>query len=134
MLSADPTSVFCVCVVQVLTWLVLPFFQVYADAGDFTVGGRCMTSIRENGLLYGLAGAAGRDCDVLPLAPRASGGCCLPCLAEQALVSSDAGVWCLRQTVVACMLVPALPVTCAPSTDAVGMNNAVDCAGGRQPG
>jgi hypothetical protein len=60
MLFADLTSVFCVCVVQVLTWLVLPFFQVYADAGDFTVGGRCMTSIRENGLLYGLAGAAGR--------------------------------------------------------------------------
>jgi hypothetical protein len=45
--------------VQVLTWLVLPFFQVYADAGDFTVGGRCMTSLKENGLLYGLAGAAG---------------------------------------------------------------------------
>lgn len=44
---------------QVLTWLVLPFFQVYADAGDFTVGGRCMTSLKENGLLYGLAGAAG---------------------------------------------------------------------------
>jgi hypothetical protein len=45
--------------VQVLTWLALPFFQVYADAGDFTVGGRCMTSLKENGLLYGLAGAAG---------------------------------------------------------------------------
>jgi hypothetical protein len=43
----------------VLTWLVLPFFQVYADAGDFTVGGRCLTSLKENGLLYGLAGAAG---------------------------------------------------------------------------
>lgn len=46
-------------VLQVLTWLVLPFFQVYADAGDFTVGGKCMTSLKENGLLYGLAGAAG---------------------------------------------------------------------------
>jgi hypothetical protein len=45
--------------VQVLTWLVLPFFQVYADAGDFTVSGRCLTSLKENGLLYGLAGAAG---------------------------------------------------------------------------
>jgi hypothetical protein len=44
---------------QVLTWLALPFFQVYSDAGDFTVGGRCMTSLKENGLLYGLAGAAG---------------------------------------------------------------------------
>jgi hypothetical protein len=30
----------------VLTWLVLPFFQVYADAGDFTVGARCWTSIK----------------------------------------------------------------------------------------
>lgn len=31
---------------QVLTWLVLPFFQVYADAGDFTVGARCLTSLK----------------------------------------------------------------------------------------
>lgn len=45
---------------QVLTWLALPFFQVYSDAGDFTVGGRCLTSLKENGLLYGLAGAAGQ--------------------------------------------------------------------------
>jgi hypothetical protein len=52
--------------VQVLTWLVLPFFQVYADAGDFTIGGRCMTSLKENGLLYGLAGAAGMDCECAP--------------------------------------------------------------------
>ncbi|KAI8462677.1 MAG: LMBR1-like membrane protein-domain-containing protein [Monoraphidium minutum] len=44
---------------QVLTWLLLPFFQVYADAGDFTVGERCMTSLKENGILYGAAGAAG---------------------------------------------------------------------------
>jgi hypothetical protein len=44
---------------QALTWLALPFFQVYADAGDFTVGGRCLTSLKENGLLYGLAAAAG---------------------------------------------------------------------------
>ncbi|KAF8067159.1 lmbrd2 [Scenedesmus sp. PABB004] len=44
---------------QVLTWLALPFFQVYADAGDFTVGGRALTSLKENGLLYGLAAAAG---------------------------------------------------------------------------
>lgn len=49
----------CLLCLQVLTWLVLPFFQVYADAGDFTVGGRCVTSLKENGLLYGLAGAAG---------------------------------------------------------------------------
>eukprot|EP00878_Enallax_costatus_P015761 GHUV01016516.1.p1 GENE.GHUV01016516.1~~GHUV01016516.1.p1 ORF type:complete len:615 (+),score=178.39 GHUV01016516.1:1103-2947(+) len=44
---------------QVLTWVALPFFQVYSDAGDFTVGGKCLTSLKENGLLYGLAGAAG---------------------------------------------------------------------------
>lgn len=44
---------------QVLTWLLLPFFQVYADAGDFTVGARCLTSLKENGILYGAAGAAG---------------------------------------------------------------------------
>jgi hypothetical protein len=31
---------------QVLTWLLLPFVQVYADAGDFTVGARCMTSLK----------------------------------------------------------------------------------------
>ena len=26
---------------QVLTWLLLPFFQYYSEAGDFTVKGRC---------------------------------------------------------------------------------------------
>jgi hypothetical protein len=31
---------------QVLTWLLLPFVQVYADAGDFTAGARCMTSLK----------------------------------------------------------------------------------------
>jgi hypothetical protein len=31
---------------QILTWLVLPFFQVYADAGDFTAGARCVTSLK----------------------------------------------------------------------------------------
>ncbi|KAI8464460.1 MAG: LMBR1-like membrane protein-domain-containing protein, partial [Monoraphidium minutum] len=44
---------------QVLTWLVLPFFQVYADAGDFTVGARCLTSLKENGILYGACAVAG---------------------------------------------------------------------------
>jgi hypothetical protein len=43
---------------QVLTWLLLPFFQVYSDAGDFTVGALCLTSLRENGALYGAAAAA----------------------------------------------------------------------------
>eukprot|EP00878_Enallax_costatus_P022173 GHUV01023513.1.p1 GENE.GHUV01023513.1~~GHUV01023513.1.p1 ORF type:complete len:114 (+),score=44.64 GHUV01023513.1:1103-1444(+) len=53
---------------QVLTWVALPFFQVYSDAGDFTVGGKCLTSLKENGLLYGLAGAAGGSVAVLAAA------------------------------------------------------------------
>lgn len=57
--TASAWQLFLMHAVQVLTWLALPFFQVYADAGDFTVGGRCLTSLKENGLLYGLAGAAG---------------------------------------------------------------------------
>lgn len=44
---------------QALTWLVLPFFQVYSDAGDFTVGGKSLTSLKENAILYGSVGAAG---------------------------------------------------------------------------
>jgi len=44
---------------QALTWLLLPFFQVYSDAGDFTAGARCLTSLRENGALYGAAAGAG---------------------------------------------------------------------------
>ena len=37
---------------QILTWLVLPLHQLYADAGDFTVRARLRTSVRENGLFY----------------------------------------------------------------------------------
>ncbi|GBF88476.1 hypothetical protein Rsub_01189 [Raphidocelis subcapitata] len=43
---------------QVLTWVALPFFQVYSEAGDFTVGARCVTSLKENGILYGVSAAA----------------------------------------------------------------------------
>eukprot|EP00201_Polytomella_parva_P006581 CAMPEP_0175081692 /NCGR_PEP_ID=MMETSP0052_2-20121109/26305_1 /TAXON_ID=51329 ORGANISM="Polytomella parva, Strain SAG 63-3" /NCGR_SAMPLE_ID=MMETSP0052_2 /ASSEMBLY_ACC=CAM_ASM_000194 /LENGTH=865 /DNA_ID=CAMNT_0016352733 /DNA_START=108 /DNA_END=2702 /DNA_ORIENTATION=- len=44
---------------QALTWLVLPFFQYYAEAGDFTVGRKCLTSLKENGILYGSVAAVG---------------------------------------------------------------------------
>lgn len=44
---------------QVLTWLVLPFFQVYADAGDFTVGARCMTSLKVTRMAARRAAASG---------------------------------------------------------------------------
>ena len=37
---------------QILTWLVLPLHQLYADAGDFTMRARLRTSVRENGLFY----------------------------------------------------------------------------------
>lgn len=35
-----------------LTWFVLPIHQIYEDAGDFSVGGRLRTSIRENLIFY----------------------------------------------------------------------------------
>ncbi|KAF5836465.1 LMBR1-like membrane protein-domain-containing protein [Dunaliella salina] len=41
---------------QGATWIVLPFYQVYSEAGDFTVRSRCWTSIKENMLLYGVVG------------------------------------------------------------------------------
>ncbi|KXZ44947.1 hypothetical protein GPECTOR_60g724 [Gonium pectorale] len=44
---------------QVLTWLLLPFFQYYSDAGDFTVKGKCLTSLKENAILYGSVAAVG---------------------------------------------------------------------------
>ncbi|KAG2481922.1 hypothetical protein HYH03_019121 [Edaphochlamys debaryana] len=44
---------------QVLTWLLLPFFQYYSDAGDFTIKGKCMTSLKENAILYGSVAAVG---------------------------------------------------------------------------
>ncbi|GLC39990.1 hypothetical protein PLESTB_000120900 [Pleodorina starrii] len=44
---------------QILTWLLLPFFQYYSDAGDFTVKGKCMTSLKENAILYGSVAAVG---------------------------------------------------------------------------
>ncbi|GFR49399.1 hypothetical protein Agub_g11451 [Astrephomene gubernaculifera] len=44
---------------QILTWLLLPFFQYYSDAGDFTVKGKCLTSLKENAILYGSVAAVG---------------------------------------------------------------------------
>lgn len=41
---------------QVLTWLLLPTFQMYNDAGDFTVKERVRTSVRENSLFYACLG------------------------------------------------------------------------------
>ncbi|GAX78046.1 hypothetical protein CEUSTIGMA_g5488.t1 [Chlamydomonas eustigma] len=44
---------------QAATWLVLPFYQVYAEAGDFSIKNKCLTSLKENALLYGSVGALG---------------------------------------------------------------------------
>jgi hypothetical protein len=44
---------------QILTWLLLPLHQLYADAGDFTVRARLRTSVRENGLFYVILGILG---------------------------------------------------------------------------
>jgi len=37
---------------QLLTWLLLPFYQGYADAGDFTSRARMRRSVRENATFY----------------------------------------------------------------------------------
>ena len=37
-----------------LTWFVLPFHQLYEDAGDFSALARASTSLRENGIFYGV--------------------------------------------------------------------------------
>lgn len=55
---------------QLLTWLLLPFFQYYADAGDFSVKARCMTSLRDNMVLIACAGAAGALGIIVLLATR----------------------------------------------------------------
>lgn len=39
---------------QVLTWLLLPFYQSYADAGDFTRRAKLQRSVRENATFYGV--------------------------------------------------------------------------------
>ncbi|KAG2435358.1 hypothetical protein HXX76_007431 [Chlamydomonas incerta] len=44
---------------QALTWLILPVFQYYADAGDFTVKNKSITSLKENAILYGSVAAVG---------------------------------------------------------------------------
>ena len=38
---------------QVLTWLVLPMMQSYANAGDFTVAGKIKSALIENAIFYG---------------------------------------------------------------------------------
>jgi len=45
--------------VQILTWFVLPFFQEYENAGNFTVKGRCLRSLCINGIFYGVLGLLG---------------------------------------------------------------------------
>lgn len=42
-----------------LTWFVLPIHQVYEDAGDFSVGARLKTSIRENLIFYAVIAVVG---------------------------------------------------------------------------
>lgn len=44
---------------QLLTWLLLPFFQLYSDAGDFTVKERLKTSAKENAMFYGIVASLG---------------------------------------------------------------------------
>ncbi|GMH32963.1 hypothetical protein BSKO_00797 [Bryopsis sp. KO-2023] len=44
---------------QVLTWLVIPLFQGYVEAGDFTFLGRVRSSIKDNLLFYFVMGGLG---------------------------------------------------------------------------
>lgn len=44
---------------QILTWLLLPAFQMYNDAGDFTVRERIRTSLKENAMFYAVLGGLG---------------------------------------------------------------------------
>ena len=44
---------------QILSYIIIPLHQTYADAGDFTVWARLKTSMKENALLYGILGVAG---------------------------------------------------------------------------
>lgn len=39
---------------QLLTWLLIPIYMGYADAGEFTWKGRMLASVRSNGLFLGL--------------------------------------------------------------------------------
>ena len=47
--SPSPTA-------QLLSYLIVPLHQTYADAGDFTVAAKLKTSLRENALLYSAVG------------------------------------------------------------------------------
>ena len=44
---------------QVLTWLLLPLYQLYTDAGDFTVRERLRTSVKENAMFYAVLAVLG---------------------------------------------------------------------------
>lgn len=44
---------------QVLTWIVIPLFQGYVEAGDFTFFGRVRSSIKDNFLFYIIMGSLG---------------------------------------------------------------------------
>ena len=44
---------------QLLTWIMLPLFQLYSDAGDFTVKERLKTSAKENAMFMGLVAGLG---------------------------------------------------------------------------
>jgi hypothetical protein len=37
---------------QLLTWALIPVYMGYADAGEFTWGGRMMASVKSNALFY----------------------------------------------------------------------------------
>jgi hypothetical protein len=39
---------------QLLSWLLLPFYQSYSDAGDFTHQAKLRRSVRENAIFYGV--------------------------------------------------------------------------------
>ena len=44
---------------QAATWFILPFYASYADAGDFSVKNKTLTSLKENAIIYGAIGVAG---------------------------------------------------------------------------
>ncbi|MEW5297623.1 MAG: hypothetical protein WDW36_000821 [Sanguina aurantia] len=41
---------------QVMSWIFLPFFQFYSAAGNFTIAGRCLYSLKENAVFYAIMG------------------------------------------------------------------------------
>jgi len=59
---------------QLLTWLLLPLHQLYADAGDFTPRARLKTSLKENLLFYAVLGGVGLVAGVIILATKGKQG------------------------------------------------------------